>query len=172
MSHNFSPTSPQEEAAPPPLPPPPAGPALPDPASPAEAHIADALVMPAVLPISYSVQVGQGILRYYTRSRRMVAELSEHIFNQRTHLQRSCVSVRPTYCRGRPIGFLTAWLIHVDASTMSRETALYDFVPTPAQREAARIMFKALPGFAVQFMFRKGERRLLPGEPEEPEVVN
>lgn len=118
-------------------------------------------------PKMTEVDTGFGKIKYYRKSGNMVAELPFHVFKKRTHLTRTTLasSVSGYEGQGRCIGFLAAWLEHVD-TTKSRDFHLYS-EPGYKERVDARNKFKALGGDAVSYMLRK-ERKPRSGEGEEP----
>ncbi|CAK0874722.1 unnamed protein product [Prorocentrum cordatum] len=109
-----------------------------------------------------TVNTDHGTIKYYRVTKRLVAELPLAVFNVKTTQERSC-NASLHRCRGRPIGYLMAWLMlpNVEGFQASLDV-----------RKRCREMFKAIGGPEVEFILNHGERELQPGEPEEPESAD
>ncbi|CAK0909259.1 unnamed protein product [Prorocentrum cordatum] len=114
-----------------------------------------------------TVNTDHGTIKHYRVTKRLIAELPLAVFKVRTTQERSCHASLHR-CKGRPIGYLMAWLMFPNVES-GRGRHVRGFLASLDFRKRCRDMFKAIGGPEVEFILNHGERELQPGEPEEPE---
>ena len=117
------------------------------------------VLFPGGVPVVIEVHTEYGVIKYYSKTKNLVAELPIAFFGVRTHLKRNCKRTLLS-CKGRPVGCLMAWLMYVERK-YGRDYAAQLWLPTLAERIAARRVFCGLEGDAVRYILEHAEQELV-----------
>ena len=123
----------------------------------------------AALPAVIIVVTPYGSIKYYSKSKNMVAEAKRSVFGKRTHFTRTTreSNLKSSAGQGRCVGLMMAWLMFMDP-TKGRSTIIHMWTPSLKERTEARAAFALIGTDAVRMILERGERKQRPGEPMEP----